>query len=413
MIETKRGLARAWFLPHAGFAWFAAACLAAASAAICVAPPRAAAAPPPAGSPEAGAAQSSSASPGSLPMAASILPSAGNGVERAGDPAVYASDKLYDYIDGGAPQFLEYGFHEVASQELKLNGHTYIFDAYRMRDPLAAFGIFSVRRPPLAKQAPALEGFSQSAFTGQQALLAYGPYYIEVMAYETTPETASETAALARRAVAALDPAFARADVTRRPPFDLLPAGYIAGSPRLARGPISVETALRGEGTAVFRRLVDKIAELQSRKEPIWLAAEYPLGHGKEMTLLLLAGDPRALAGTPAPTGATNPGAPGQPAASAAAAQATAPPALDARPIWIEWARDALREEAAATITNLPRTPSPRVVEFADGNGWLVAEPLRESWFITAQPAGLWMGRATAGPDSLSTWLRSHVTTEE
>jgi hypothetical protein len=58
----------------------------------------------------------------------------------------YAGKGLYGHIDGGADLYHEYGFERLSVQELRLNGATYFTEAYRMTDPGAAFGIFSISR---------------------------------------------------------------------------------------------------------------------------------------------------------------------------------------------------------------------------------------------------------------------------
>lgn len=337
--------------------------------------PSAFAAPPPAVPRNADEREAGLSPAGTLPMAAAMIPPAGEGVARVGQPAIHAGEQLFEYIDGGAPQFLEYGFHEVASQELTLNGRTYIFDVYRMRDPLAAYGIFSVRRPPLAKQAPALAGFPASAVSSYQTLLAHGPYYVEIVAYESTPETARETADLARGGLGRLDSTLAPADLAGRPPFDLLPAGSVPGSARLARGPISLKTALRGGGTDAFRRAVERVVDAGGRQDPVWLVAEYALEPGVEVTLALLDCQPDG----------TQTGGPAELVASA---------------------RQALAEDPAGAPGER------RVVALASGEGWLVTEPGGESWFIAARRGAFWMGRAAADAEKLAAWVGDQAAKE-
>lgn len=60
--------------------------------------------------------------------------------------STYNQDQLWGYINGGADIYLEYGFDEVTAQDITWQGETFKVDAYRMRSPLAAFGIFSISR---------------------------------------------------------------------------------------------------------------------------------------------------------------------------------------------------------------------------------------------------------------------------
>lgn len=182
---------------------------------------------------------------------------AGEGVEQPLPPNIYPGDYLFDYIDGGAPQYLEYGFVEVASHELTLNGHTYIFDVYRMDSPLAAWGIFSVRRPPAA---PPIEGFAYSTFTAYQGMAVLGPYFFDISAYETLEQTAAEMAVLLRLAAGRIDPALARADLEAGEPFTHLPGpGRLPGATALARGPLSLRAALGAAATGSFQAAIEAI----------------------------------------------------------------------------------------------------------------------------------------------------------
>ncbi len=179
-----------------------------------------------------------------------VIPRASDDLQWEGEVAIYKGDHLFEYINGGAPQYLEYGFIEVASQELIWNGHTYIFDVYRMSTSLNAFGIFSVRRPAVA---PLIGRFLYSSLTTYQGLIAHGPYLIEIAAYESTEETPAEMAELADLAAARLDPSLAIYLLTTKPPFTCLPlAGRHPGTEKLARGPVGLRAALGSAVGGVF-----------------------------------------------------------------------------------------------------------------------------------------------------------------
>ncbi len=235
---------------------------------------------------EAPSAPPASATP---PPAVSLLPAANLELSRNGEPVVYAGERLFDYIDGGAPQYFEYGFQEMASQELVLRGHTYIFDVYHMRDPLGALGIFSVRRP---EHADRLGTIPLSAVTPTLAMFAYGPYFIEISAYESTPETRRGMDELARLGTAAVPATGTDLDLLQQPPFTTLPvAERVAGSERLARGPIGLKGALRGRTAASCDSLIDalqrvldaRVATLakegRTAEPPTWVVADY---HARE-----------------------------------------------------------------------------------------------------------------------------------
>jgi len=216
---------------------------------------------------------------GYLP-AEKILPLKAPELEKVGAPQIYAGDELFDYINGGAPQFLEYGFIEVATQELLYREHTYIFDVYRFADPLAAFGVFSIRRSP---RGGPLGEFAYSSATDYQALLAYGPYYIEIAAYESTSQTLGEMEFLARLGTAALDRTEAPRNLTETSLFRTLPAeARIAGSEKVARGPVSSRSAvatapaeLRRMNGVVLDALYPPSGDIRPERAPLWQVVAY------------------------------------------------------------------------------------------------------------------------------------------
>ena len=206
------------------------------------------------------------------PAAAGVVPAEGDGLVNPGCPLPYVGDQLFDFIDGGAPQYMEYGFVEAVSAELKFHDRTYIYDVYRMADPLAAYGIWSVRRPP---RCTPLGTLPLSCVTLPQAMLSHGPYYIEVAAYENVPETVSEMAELVRRGVARVEAASLADDFLRQPPFTALPApDRIAGTERLARGPVSVRTGLGREASGPLGPVVEALSAAVG-PAPTWVMAGY------------------------------------------------------------------------------------------------------------------------------------------
>jgi hypothetical protein len=222
-----------------------------------------------------------------MPPAAAIVPAAGDGLVRQGEPLTYAGDQLFDFIDGGAPQYMEYGFGEAISAELTFQGRTYIFDVYRMADPLAAYGVWSVRRP---QRCTPLGALPFSCVTLPQAMLVHGPYYIEVAAYENVTETIAEMEELVRRGVAGVDSALASGDLRRAAPFTALPAtDRIAGSEKLARGPVSVRTGLGRDASGPLGPVVEALSAAAASPAPTWVMAGY---HARTL------GDPGSAATT-------------------------------------------------------------------------------------------------------------------
>ena len=77
---------------------------------------------------------------------AALMPADGfSGWKRAPESRVYTEADLYGYIDGGAELFLEFGFEQLTQQKYAKNGAGFTVDAYRMRDPIAALGIYLMK----------------------------------------------------------------------------------------------------------------------------------------------------------------------------------------------------------------------------------------------------------------------------
>jgi hypothetical protein len=59
---------------------------------------------------------------------------------------VYDGSSLYGYIDGGAELYLAYDFEHLLVQEVNLGKRAYTVQVYAMKDPLNAYGIYSLYR---------------------------------------------------------------------------------------------------------------------------------------------------------------------------------------------------------------------------------------------------------------------------
>jgi hypothetical protein len=64
------------------------------------------------------------------------------GWARSGPPKVYGPGDLYNYIDGGAELFLEFGFEALTLQHFQKGEAELAVEVYRMTDPAAGVGIY-------------------------------------------------------------------------------------------------------------------------------------------------------------------------------------------------------------------------------------------------------------------------------
>ncbi len=71
------------------------------------------------------------------------------GWKSDGATRVFIGEELYDYIDGGAEIFMEYGFLAAATQDyIGPGGRRLVLEIYEMEDDTAAYGIFTAFRTP-------------------------------------------------------------------------------------------------------------------------------------------------------------------------------------------------------------------------------------------------------------------------
>jgi hypothetical protein len=84
---------------------------------------------------------------------------------------------LWGLIDGGADIYFEYGFSNVAVQEIIWDNYRFKIEIYTMESDEAAFGIFSVSRHRCEPDSIAV----WSCLSPYQTQIAIGRYYITVM----------------------------------------------------------------------------------------------------------------------------------------------------------------------------------------------------------------------------------------
>ena len=74
---------------------------------------------------------------------------------RDGTPQVYRGEGLYEYINGGAEIYHEYGFRQVVVQDFKSReGKSVSVEIFEMEDSGSAFGIFTFKTNPEDREIP-------------------------------------------------------------------------------------------------------------------------------------------------------------------------------------------------------------------------------------------------------------------
>jgi hypothetical protein len=144
--------------------------------------------------PASRAAASASPTAGAAPAGVtSLVPALVEGWAVAEGPLTFRPDDLYEYLDGGAPRYLDYGFREAVHVRYALAGDpqaAVTLDVYDMGSPLGAFGIYSSARPPGVEARP----WGAEGYRSETVAAAWkGPVYVHVEADDERPALVSMT----------------------------------------------------------------------------------------------------------------------------------------------------------------------------------------------------------------------------
>jgi len=171
-----------------------------------------------------------------------LLPTDGAAIawDRAGKAKVYGPGDLYNYIDGGAELFLEFGFQACTVQQYQRGKDEIVLEVYRMDDPVAARGIYlmkcGVEKPdPAFKERHTADKF--------QVTFQRNRYFVVVNAF-SGEGLQSAMVELAARLAARLPVDMPVVELKQLPAEGLLP-----GSARLLRGQYALASVFTlGEG---------------------------------------------------------------------------------------------------------------------------------------------------------------------
>jgi hypothetical protein len=97
----------------------------------------------------------------------------------------FKGESLYGYIDGGADLYIEYGFSDAVVTGFELGKRKIKIEIYRMDDPEAAYGIFSVSRFRCRNRPDFTVCTCQNKY---QLQICKGNYYISIINESGTGE---------------------------------------------------------------------------------------------------------------------------------------------------------------------------------------------------------------------------------
>lgn len=120
---------------------------------------------------------------GLLPAASSM-----EGWQVAEGPRIYDSETLFEYLNGGAPLYLDFGFQSMVHARYQLGDDSLssvTIDVYDMGSDLGAFGLYRSARPP---EAEVREWGAESYRSGTVAAAWKGSISIHAQADDDRPE---------------------------------------------------------------------------------------------------------------------------------------------------------------------------------------------------------------------------------
>lgn len=107
------------------------------------------------------------------------------GWEQSGTMQQHTPENLYDYKDGAAEGYLQFGFARMQSIECKSGSNTLAIDVSEMSDAEMAYGMFSANRDPRLPVAKIGMGAQVQA---QSLIFGKGRYYVELTVTDAPPE---------------------------------------------------------------------------------------------------------------------------------------------------------------------------------------------------------------------------------
>ncbi len=173
----------------------------------------------------------------------SFMPPAGTigAWKKIEKPRVFTQADLYGYIDGGAELFLEFGFEQLTIQRYVNGSDELTIEIYRMRDPIAARGIYLMRCGNESPQPGFRERHTANRY---QLIFQRNRYYITINNSTGNEKWAPDLVATGIFVASKLPP-----DEPVRILDWLPPQGLIKNTARLIRGPVALQSVYSlGEG---------------------------------------------------------------------------------------------------------------------------------------------------------------------
>ncbi len=173
--------------------------------------------------------------PAGVTSGAGALPNDGfaPGLLKSGPGLRFNERSLFDYIDGGAELFLEFGFKELQVQRYARGGSELTLEVYRMESPEAALGIYLARSDA---ESPVDGIKARNTGSPHQVCVLKGSVFVQINNFEGGEESLPVMAELANRALDRVPPGRPVTLLQNLPRENLVPR-----SEALVRGPFGLQ----------------------------------------------------------------------------------------------------------------------------------------------------------------------------
>jgi hypothetical protein len=163
------------------------------------------------------------------------------GWKAAGPPRTFIEKDLFNYIDGGADLFLEFGFSKLLVQSYLKGESELVFELYEMTGPTGALGGYLMNA---GRETPWEDIPARNSSEDAQVIAIKGRVLLKINNFEPGAVLRPAMIALAQAALAGIT------DESIADPFSRLPSpGRVAGSERLIGGPVGFQPYFSfGEG---------------------------------------------------------------------------------------------------------------------------------------------------------------------
>lgn len=124
--------------------------------------------------------------PGCRKKAASVLPPSGAvaGWEKTGTTQTYTAENLWQYLDGGAEEYVSAGVVSAVTSDYKFQGNLEaVVDVYRMKSPSGAQKLLGTEPP----SGQAVQVGDAARLYTQSLIFRKGTALVRITAYEPAP----------------------------------------------------------------------------------------------------------------------------------------------------------------------------------------------------------------------------------